>query len=377
LTGGNARRQESSSGCHRPLAASSISSVQIPFRRDEAGDGYRLEEITLEFESDRSLPLWLEAKLGTQSMTFEPNMNGTVRGVRVHATFPEPMSQGTVNYRFVLGPEYFVTAGRDPERPLNFRASLVTRHGIAQTEFDLELPQPAVENRDDSTSGSPVPVLDGPLTQQDAIVRAVEHLARPAPEVSGVRGPQNSVAWSMTLGDYERRTGQASSLDPDIPVWVVHVAGESHSAGAVPSEARQTYRFAVAVLDARTGSVVATQRMNEPLGWPTVTDAPTMSDPNRLGSALGFFGSGEAPMPTPDPGRTPAPAPPVSWLCAETRGTFLEVGGERIPLHERLCVQSIDPEYGARVQVASGRSWVSVNPETGKQTGGVDVLGGS
>jgi hypothetical protein len=60
----------------------------------------------------------------------------------------------------------------------------------------------------------------------------------------------------------------------------------------------------------------------------------------------------------------------ISPLCAETRGTFVEVQGKRIPLHQRLCVQSIGPEYGVRVEVAGGRSWVSVDSKTGKQTGG-------
>jgi hypothetical protein len=116
--------------------------VEIPSRRDELGDGYRLEEMTLEFESDRNLWLWLEPKLGLQSTKFEPYSAGAVHGVQLHANFSEPVSQGTVNYRFILGPEYFYPSACDPERPLNFRASLVTRHGVAQTEFELELPQP-------------------------------------------------------------------------------------------------------------------------------------------------------------------------------------------------------------------------------------------
>lgn len=179
---------------------------------------------------------------------------------------------------------------------------LVTRHGVAQTEFYLELPQPPQEKGVDSASGSAPPVPNGRLTRQDAIERAMEYLAHPAPEATGVSDPRNPVAWHMTLGDYFERTGQTSSLNPDFPVWVVHMMGESQSAGIVPPEARQTYRYAVVVLDARKGSVMATQRMNEPLVWPTVTHAPTMSDPKRPGPKA-------PPQPTPAKGHQQTKGP--------------------------------------------------------------------
>jgi len=124
--------------------------------------------------------------------------------------------------------------------------------------------------------GGPTPSSDnGLLTEQNAIERAVEQLKGPAPEVTGVENPRNPVAWLVTLGEYDQLIGvSGSSQGADTPVWVVEIEGESSSAGIVPPESRTTYRYAAAVLDARTGNVIATRRSKEPLSWPTATDVP-------------------------------------------------------------------------------------------------------
>jgi hypothetical protein len=107
---------------------------------------------------------------------------------------------------------------------------------------------------------------DGLLTREDAIDLAVEKLKRPLPEFTGVENPRNPVAWRMTLGEYGQRTGSSVSSDgADTPVWVVQVEGESNSAGTVPPESRTTYRYAAAVLDARTGNLIAIGQLNQPL----------------------------------------------------------------------------------------------------------------
>lgn len=163
--------------------------------------------------------------------------------------------------------------------------------------------------------GGPTPSSNnGLLTEQNAIERAVEHLKRPAPEITGVENPRNPVAWRMTLGEYHQRTGiSPSSEGADTPVWVVHMEGESSSAGIVPPESRKTYRYAVAVLDARTGNVIATRHSNEPLAWPTAIDAASMSDPGRMVRETPEPTPTAVPTATPTPGVVATPTPTPSY----------------------------------------------------------------
>jgi hypothetical protein len=77
--------------------------------------------------------------------------------------------------------------------------------------------------------------------------------------------------------------------------------------------------------------------------------------------------------------RGQAMAPPEGWpapppeerlpLCEVTRGKEVEIAGQRIQLHESLCVTAKEPDR-LRIQVAYGRSYVEVDPETGRQIGG-------
>lgn len=117
--------------------------------------------------------------------------------------------------------------------------------------------------------GVPTPTSNnGLLTEQNAIERAVEQLKNSAPGISGVDNPRNPVAWRMILGEYHQRTG-SSGTRADTPVWVVQVEGESHGEGLGGNG--NTYHYAIAVLDARSGTLIGRRASNDPLAGPTAT----------------------------------------------------------------------------------------------------------
>ena len=62
--------------------------------------------------------------------------------------------------------------------------------------------------------------------------------------------------------------------------------------------------------------------------------------------------------------------PVQSLMCAQTQGTSVEISGEDVPLHEALCVMSLD-EGIVKVQVADGLSWVGIRQSDGQSVGGV------
>lgn len=135
----------------------------------------------------------------------------------------------------------------------------------------------------------------GFITEEQAIQRAMEQLEDAAPEISGVGNPHNPVAWRMTSGEFDQRTG-TSGPTADTPVWVVQVEGESHSEGL---GGNNTYHYAVAVLDARSGALIGRRDSNEPLPWPKAIDAASMSDSTRM--VWETPGRKATPTPTPRP----------------------------------------------------------------------------
>lgn len=65
-------------------------------------------------------------------------------------------------------------------------------------------------------------------------------------------------------------------------------------------------------------------------------------------------------------------APTMTPLCQETVGTFIEIRGRNIPLHERVCIQTFDEAKRiARVQVAGGQSYIDINVDEAVGTDGV------
>lgn len=107
------------------------------------------------------------------------------------------------------GPEAAPTASSPPDAPVPGDA-----HPI---------PTPTAISTTTAPASTPLP--DGWLIQRDAIAQATEHLARPAPEITGVKDPRNPAAWNMTLGDYLKRTGQVSSLAPTAVNWPLQESG--------------------------------------------------------------------------------------------------------------------------------------------------------
>ncbi len=104
-----------------------------------------------------------------------------------------------------------------------------------------------------------------PITREQAL-RISLYWTGSLPEVTAVENPRNPVARLMKLREYDPSYSSGGSLmpDPDTLVWVVQWEGVSYSAGiaAVP---RTQSNYAVVVIDAQNGRIIAASRPFAPL----------------------------------------------------------------------------------------------------------------
>jgi len=119
---------------------------------------------------------------------------------------------------------------------------------------------------------SPTPEPPGPptpitrITREQAIQIALSSTGI-MPAATAVENPRNPVARLMTLGEYQARFNLSSGpRDAAMLVWVVQFEGTSYSAGIGSAWPFTQYNYAVVVLDAESGNVIATTRLQqEPL----------------------------------------------------------------------------------------------------------------
>ena len=108
------------------------------------------------------------------------------------------------------------------------------------------------------------------ISLSDANELAVERLSMSAPEVTGMEIERVTGSCLTTYGSYQRALlkGRAWSnpdiRPPDTPVWIVEVKGISRPAGIATARAHIPYRYAMHVLNARTGEAMEGARYQEP-----------------------------------------------------------------------------------------------------------------
>ena len=102
----------------------------------------------------------------------------------------------------------------------------------------------------------------GLLSRDEAEKRAKELLSRSAPEVTGVEIEKVEGSCLTTLRFYQRGRARndPDARSPNTPVWIVGVKGVSRPDGIAASDAGNPYRYARAVIDARTGEFIAGSR---------------------------------------------------------------------------------------------------------------------
>ncbi len=164
--------------------------------------------------------------------------------------------------------------------PLTYIGNILSRH-IAFPAVLLALALAAAcggplgDTVDAGGSGLEVlPDGDGLITRNEAEELATEWLAMSAPEVSGTEIERVWASCLSTLRSYEQDLleGNDSTYPafppPGTPVWIVEVKGISLPAGISPHNARQPYRYALAVINAETGDSIASTRRRETLMEP-------------------------------------------------------------------------------------------------------------
>ena len=110
----------------------------------------------------------------------------------------------------------------------------------------------------------------GLISWSEAEEFATERLSMSAPEVTGVEIERVWSSCLTTFRSYEQdllsRQGWSNPelWSPDMPVWVVEVKGISRPAGISASKADNPYRFAMDVMDARSGEFITGSRYAEP-----------------------------------------------------------------------------------------------------------------
>ena len=111
----------------------------------------------------------------------------------------------------------------------------------------------------------------GLLSRSEAEGVATKRLAMSAPEVTGVEVERVWSSCLTTFRSYEQDLlnrqvwTNPDVWPPEMPVWVVEVKGISRPAGISASNTGDPYKFAMAVMDARSGESIAGSRYLEPL----------------------------------------------------------------------------------------------------------------
>lgn len=109
----------------------------------------------------------------------------------------------------------------------------------------------------------------GLIGRSEAEELTVDSLGMPFPSVSATEVEGVVASCLTTLRSYEQvllgRAGtNAGSLPPDTPVWIVEVKGISRPDGISDASADNPYRYAMHVLNASTGDMIAGSRYWEP-----------------------------------------------------------------------------------------------------------------
>jgi len=105
----------------------------------------------------------------------------------------------------------------------------------------------------------------GPITQEQAIQKAIAEVTRPAAEATPVQNPRNPVVKKMTANELAQMFFSSNAQqNPDRPVWLVQIEGESQS-GGLSSGTPQTFRYALVAYFADTGAFILSQRRDDPL----------------------------------------------------------------------------------------------------------------
>ena len=108
------------------------------------------------------------------------------------------------------------------------------------------------------------------LSRSEAVELVTGRLAFSAPEVTGVKieGVMASCLTTLLSYDQDLRKWDVwpnPSIRPhETPVWIVEVKGISRPAGIAAANAANPYRYAMSVIDARTGDSIAGSRYSEP-----------------------------------------------------------------------------------------------------------------
>ena len=111
----------------------------------------------------------------------------------------------------------------------------------------------------------------GLLSRGEADAMVTERLAMSAPEVTGVEVEGVVASCLTTLLSYEQDLLERDvwinpAIRPhDTPVWIVEVKGISRPAGISAVNAANPYRYAMSVIDARTGDSIAGSRYFKPI----------------------------------------------------------------------------------------------------------------
>ena len=115
----------------------------------------------------------------------------------------------------------------------------------------------------------------GLISRSEAEELATEQLAMSAPEVSETQIEKVWASCLTTLRSYEQDLlGRKSWANPgvqppDTPVWIVEVKGISRPAGISTATASDHYRYAMAVINARTADPIFGSRRYEPMMEPS------------------------------------------------------------------------------------------------------------
>ena len=105
----------------------------------------------------------------------------------------------------------------------------------------------------------------GPITQEQAIQKAIAEVTRPAAEATPVQNPRNPVVKRMTANELAQMFFSSNAQqNPDRPVWLVQLEGESQS-GGLSSGTTQTFRYALVAYFVDTGAFILSQRRDDPL----------------------------------------------------------------------------------------------------------------
>ena len=110
----------------------------------------------------------------------------------------------------------------------------------------------------------------GLISGNEAEESAVERLSMSAPEVMGTEVERVWASCLTTLRSYEQELlGEGAWTNPDLyppdtPVWIVEVKGISRPAGISTASADKPYRYAMEIINARTGEVIMGARYQVP-----------------------------------------------------------------------------------------------------------------